>query len=293
MSKEKLRCLLLVLVLGGMMLPGCSSSDEPEGEDFVDLLESGGLTRAYVAYVPASYRDNRPTPLVIAFHGVPGSGEGLRRFTRLDDLADRMGWIIVYPNATSDWAEGCDGCARSDREGVDDVQFVADLIAALAERLNVDARRVYAVGYSQGGLFTQRLACDLADEVAAVAVVAATMSVPLSRVCAPEQAVSVMMVHGKSDAVFPWDGGNQGNFATLGVQDAARLWAERNACTIPPQRIDEPGGTQGADVDLEAYTDCTDGTEVALYGITDGSHDWPQAFDVNGLIGTFLARHAR
>ena len=42
---------------------------------------------------------------------------------------------------------------------------------------------------------------------------------------------------------------------------------------FPPQRIDEPEGTPGADVDLEAYTDCADGTAVVLYGITNGPHD--------------------
>ena len=125
MSKGKLGRLLLILVMamGFGVLSGCSSSGDAEGEDFVDLIVSGELDRSFTAYVPASYRDDRATPLMIAFHGVPGVGEGLRRQTNLDDLADRMGWIIAYPNATSDWAEGCDGCARSDREGVDDVLF--------------------------------------------------------------------------------------------------------------------------------------------------------------------------
>ncbi len=151
---------LIVIVSG---IGGCSSSNMQEGEDFVDVLVSGGLTRAYAGHVAGSYSADSPTPVVIAFHGVPGTGESLRRSTDLNDLADRMGWIIAYPNATSDWAEGCNGCARSDRDGVDDVQFVADLIAALSERFNVDERRVYAIGFSQGGLFTQRLACDHAE----------------------------------------------------------------------------------------------------------------------------------
>ena len=56
--------------------------------------------------------------------------------------------------------------------------------------------------------------------------------------------------------------------------------------------MDEPEGTEGADVDLEAFTDCGDDVEVLLYGITNGPHEWPQSFDMIRLIGDFFSRHA-
>ncbi|MFQ5571432.1 MAG: alpha/beta hydrolase family esterase [Rhodothermales bacterium] len=279
----------LATALWLMGVSGCSV-EGPEGDNFSDVLVSGGLMRAYAVHVPGSYREDEPVPLLIAFHGVPDTGEGLRRGTGLDDLADEMGWVIAYPNATSDWAEGCDGCARADREGVDDIQFVVDLIDALSERLTLDRHRVYAVGFSQGGLFTQRIACDLADKVAAVAVVAATLSVPLAEVCDPAQPISVMIVHGMKDAVFPWEGQDNGNFSTLAARSAAFYWARKNQCDTRGTTTNDPPGTRG--VELTSFDGCANGAEVRLYGVINGLHEWPSSFDVNTLIGTFLAPHS-
>jgi polyhydroxybutyrate depolymerase len=91
--------------------------------------------------------------------------------------------------------------------GVDDVGFVSKLIGVLSAQYNIDPNRVYATGLSNGGFFTGLLACQLANRVVAVAIVAATMDPRVSAACNPARALSIMMVQGDSDPLVPFNGG--------------------------------------------------------------------------------------
>lgn len=282
---------VLVVLLTG----SCSSNGGTADlkRDFSGAFESGERTRNYVGLLPESYDGEQPAPLLIAFHGVPGTGAAMQEGANLDRVAAQRGWITVYPSATSDWAEGCDGCAKADREGVNDVQFVADLVDVLDERYAIDRRRVYVLGYSQGGLFTQRLACEWTEHLAGVVVVAATMSVPLASRCIPEHVVPIVIVHGTNDTVFPWAGNLEAsNFSTLSAPEVARRWADWNRCNDELLVNDSPEEAQGAEVRLERFTQCAGGVEVRLYGVQDGPHAWP-SFGVEALAIDFLQPFSR
>ena len=55
---------------------------------------------------------------------------------------------------------------------VDDVGFTRALLDDLATVTNVDAKRVFATGISNGGIMCYRLASELSDRIAAIAPVA-------------------------------------------------------------------------------------------------------------------------
>jgi len=96
---------------------------------------------------------------------------------KFNTLADREGFIVVYPDALGrHWNDGR-GLRRyfSQREGVDDVGFIAALIDHFLRELNVDRKRIYVAGMSNGAMMCFRLACELSERVAVVAAVAGAM----------------------------------------------------------------------------------------------------------------------
>jgi poly(3-hydroxybutyrate) depolymerase len=165
-------------------------------------LSAGASRRGYRVHVPKGYRSDRPVPAVLLFHGNGGSTDDMEAVSGLSRVADRRGFVAVYPQGLSVGA-GQAFWASSGRVelGIDELRFTADLLDDLQERLCVDPVRVTAAGHSAGGGVTARLACELAGRVAAVATVAAALfAEPLE--CRPSRAVAVLSMHGTEDEVL-------------------------------------------------------------------------------------------
>ena len=141
---------------------------------------SSGEKREYVLYVPKTYDRSRPTPLVISMHGAGLWGAAQRDISQWNDLADRKGFIVVYPsgvggNGLRIWrAQPGYGLTR-------DVRFISDLIDTLSAAYNIDSTRVYANGLSNGGGMSFALSCTLSNRIAAVGLVAAAEGETLRR----------------------------------------------------------------------------------------------------------------
>lgn len=239
----------------------------------------GGGRRQLIVHAPPRARGGaRPSPLILAFHGAGGSARDLKRFSGLDAAAEREGFVVAYLDAPlGNWAEGC-GCNNADRLGVDDLGFVAAVIDALSSEGLVDRARVYAVGYSQGGLFAQRLACEMADRITAVAAVSGLMSAPLAQRCAPSRPVSVLAMHGTRDPIFGVNGSGSGKLEVLGASRWRAAWAALNRCSAEPDRAALPDVVvDNVVVRREAHDGCAEGSEVSLYLLDGGGHGWPGA----------------
>jgi polyhydroxybutyrate depolymerase len=119
---------------------------------------------------------------VLAFHGGEGNPLRLAVQTGFNDIADRNGFAVVYPETTGhQWNDG-----RSTTAGFgDDVRFVNQLIDHLVSSEHIDPARIYATGPSNGGMFTLRLACETSDRIAAFAVVAASFRIRIISVARP------------------------------------------------------------------------------------------------------------
>ena len=163
--------LLATLFVAAPLAPG----------DHTRTLEHDGRTRSYLVHVPPKYDPKRPTPVVLAFHG--GGQQRLEqmvRFCGLNEKADKEGFIAVYPNGTGRLEQmltwnGGNCCGYAMWNNVDDVGFTRALLDDLAKVANVDAKRVFATGISNGGIMCYRLASELSDRIAAIAPVSGTM----------------------------------------------------------------------------------------------------------------------
>jgi len=252
-------------------------------------LLSDGRSRGYQVYLPQD-RDHEGLPLVIVYHGSGGTSEGIRLLSRFDSTAAQLGFVAAFPDATSDWAEGCD-CSTADQNGIDDVAFTSDLIDAMALEFEIDTTRVFAAGFSQGGLMVYRLACELSDEISGVAAVGAPMSLPLSENCTNPDAIPLMVVLGTQDEVFPWEGAyDSGNQSTLSADSTAQFWSAANGCTGDrSSSLEFTGATSGIEVWREWYTGCPSSSEVVLYRLEGAGHIWPSGgFSASRTIGEFF-----
>ena len=236
--------------------------------------------RSYRLYVPASLRAKGvPAPLVLVLQGA-GPGFDVMDITRIAPVADREGFAVAIPNAAGDlWNDGA--LKTFGPNASSDVAFLRRVVADIgAKGLRLDRKRIYAIGFSNGGMMSLRLACEAADLFAGVGAIAANMPKALAAGCRPSAPVSVIVVNGTDDPVVPYRGGTVrvgllGLGEVLSTGETMALWARLNGCAAPataaalPKR-DGNGGSRAVQVDY----DCR-GARMRLVRIEGGGHTWP------------------
>lgn len=248
--------------------------------DYSLSLVHAGQTRLYRVHVPASYSATRPAPLVFSLHGGGGNMDFQANDSYYGQISksDQAGFIAVFPNGFSKlksgklatWNAG-NCCASARDEDSDDVGFIRDIIKNLSAQLNVDPRRIFANGMSNGGMMAYRLACDMPDVFRAIASVAGTDN---TKSCTPKAPISVLHIHAKDDELELFDGGAGRKSAKVtsfvSVPDSIAKWVRLNSCNPTPKRVFENAGAY-----CDAYTSCRGGVEVKLCVTPTGGHSWP------------------
>jgi len=236
----------------------------------------GGTARTYHVHLPP--QQSAAAPLFLILHGSGGTGVGTITLTHMNDLADKEGVIAVYPDGLSKgWADGR-GASDSDQQGVDDVAFLSQLIATLQGQYSIDSHRIYVTGISNGGFMTQRLGCELADRIAAIVPVVATLSTNQAATCAPSRPLPVLYVLGENDPLVPYNGGTvRGDRGTiLSATGSLAAWAKLDGCTGAPTMRALPDRVQDETrISETLYINCQGGAQVGLYSVAGGGHTWP------------------
>ncbi|MCZ6858385.1 MAG: hypothetical protein O7F70_10325 [Gemmatimonadetes bacterium] len=243
-----------------------------EGEGtFGSFVWSGGRQRTYEIFIPPD--EGGMLPLLIFYHGRASTGAAFQNITRLDAIALRERFVVVYPDG---WGtEGSwgvqSGFTIADQLLINDVLFASTLIDHISEELPIDQNRVYVAGFSQGGMMTQTIACLLSKRIAAVLTVAATPHQTFTQQCIPERApFPMMLIIGTEDTSFPWGGSS----LTLSVRETVEFWARKFNCNINPVVENLPDTEDdGTTVVRDTYNGC----DLILYTIEGGGHTWPGA----------------
>jgi polyhydroxybutyrate depolymerase len=267
---------MIALAAEGMWL-GVLASVGRGTSDASQSVVINGFTRHYLLHVPANLPVGRHVPLVLVFHGGGGRAARMPGFTGFDDLADRELFIVAYLDGVGrHWNDG------RDRSTADDIGFVSALLDEVERAYPVDKQRIYATGISNGGFFSNRLACELSDRISAIASVAATMPEPLAQTCKPARPVSVLYIQGTDDPLVPIDGGKIGfrRGRSLGrnisLAESAEFWRKVDGIRAAPEVESLPDRVEdGTHVSREVWPGGRDDTEVVVYTIAGGGHAWP------------------
>ena len=260
----------------------------PGDYDATEAIDGG--TRTWHVHVPKGYAATSPEPLLLAFHGGGQNAAGFEAMSTLRAKADAAGFTLVEPEGApalngqsasfpfESWNAG-NCCAAAVTDEVDDVAFVKDILSTLAKDVCFDASRVYATGFSNGAMFTYRLACALSDQIAAIAPVSGgsgqydQMSGAELYACEPTRPVPILHIHVTGDTCYPYDGG-LGALSGVDFEPVPKTiatWRARNGCDADASV--GQASTQGQ-ARCEAY-DCPSAGPITLCTIPGGGHYWP------------------
>ena len=216
-------------------------------------LVSGDLTRDYLLDVPPNYDPTSPAPLIIDYHGHLSNAWQQWYLTDMPRHSRERGFIVAHPNGDKRaWNDKIEH--HTDGSTVDDVAFTLDLIDHISADYCVDADRIHAMGFSNGGHMSHRVGCDLADVFASVAPIA---GVNTTSPCEPSRPMPVTQVHGTEDPQVSYERGVSDN----------NSWAIRNGCDPEAVTVLESGETT-----CWAYERCDRGADVSMCSIDSGQH---------------------
>jgi polyhydroxybutyrate depolymerase len=278
----------------------------PNGSKSVaDSIKVGQLTRTFRLYRPAGM--GRRPGLVFVLHGTVGSGIDAEGFTSFNRCADRLKWIVAYPDAHNPGIGGGWRTFATDAQStsVDDVAFAAAIVRRLESEDGVDPDRIYVAGWSRGAMMAHRLGCELSEMLAGIATVAGNLATPSGSIVdiprKPSKPVPVMVVHGTSDRVVPIEGGPSPKYPQFNsyapLSDVLSAWRSWNECNSR-EVVSESGP-----VTIRTWRSDS-GCTVELRLITGGTHTWPGPprhsppdpdgyLDASNVIADFFAVHPR
>jgi polyhydroxybutyrate depolymerase len=264
-------CLLIVLAAAAL------------GPARAESLIVSGHERTFLVYRPPALSRANLVPLVIVLHGGFGSGLQAKRSYHWDDEADRNGFVVVYPDGfRRSWNAGGLCCGPAFRNDVDDIGFITRLIEATLHTENIDHKRVYLAGISNGAALAYRYACEGPYPIAAIGSVSGGTSVS----CPRPHPVSAMEIHGLDDRNIPFMGGiGSKAFAQvpwLPVERTLGAFRRANHCNVPSSRESGPVRTEASR--------CAQGRDVVLIAIAGAGHQWPGARPHRGIVASLILR---
>ena len=227
-----------------------------------------GLDREYVLYVPSSYNGTTAVPLLFNFHGFGGSASDYMLEADMRSLAETDTFILVYPQGSClDGSSHWNACpsGNGNKSNVDDFGFVEAMINGISSQYNVDLERIYATGYSNGGMMAYGLANYKSELIAAVGSVSGSM---LDCIGPASHPMPVVHLHGTSDGVLPYNGSSDWSSA----QSTLNHWINFNNTITNPTFSSDNGG--GMTIEHYAYDQGDSSVSVEHYKYVGGDHVW-------------------
>ena len=270
----------MLSIIGNLILLstfGCSESPSVA----LETLTHDGVERNHHTYIPASYNNSSEVPMLINFHGGCMSASSQMDEMDMRSLADEHNFILVYPEGTSEdgdgscliWNSGPYVDLENTKATADDLGFVRALVEDLSTRYAIDANRIYATGFSNGGFMTYAVGCYLSDVFAAIAPIAAMMTDESldqngSNPCQPLHSMPVIHLHGTNDNDVPIASGEQ----------AIDFWIDfNNTDNVTSETVEYGNQT------IEHFSHTGEDTvSVEYYKIGGGSHSTFDDIDFNG-----------
>ncbi len=270
----------------------------------IENLVFDGLNRQYKIYIPSTYDGSSQFPVIFTFHGGGGTFDDSIAMSDFSALAENENFIAVYPQAAVDPLDGSNAWLHKAPTSHDDIYFIEAIIDALSNQFSIDTNRVYACGYSEGGIFSYELACRLNNKIAAISSVSGSMLTDSFRdeyyglgFCTPVHPTAVLLIQGTADFNYHSTyNGFQPYY--MSVQETATYWAAYNNCNLEASVSDVPNTntSDGSVVERYSWTTAAGCLYVEELKVIGGGHDWPGSFgnmDINSTqeIWNFVSNY--
>jgi polyhydroxybutyrate depolymerase len=268
----------------------------PTHANEIHSMDVDGVKRSYLLHVPVGIGPS--VPLVVLLHGRGSSGADEMAGGRWQTKADKEKFIVAAPDALDsydgverkrsptvrDWIRRNYRALRGRNVlrwhgGQNDVALIVSMIDRIGVERQIDQSRIYIVGFSRGGFMAHRMALEITDRLAGVAVVSPDVE-PEARK-APTRPLSFLLVSGDRDSVHP----------VSSDRPAATMERWRAVDRCPPlSNVD----SESAGLTVEGAGPCNEGTEIR-YVIAHGvAHDWTEALThYSDISWAFLSRFRR
>jgi polyhydroxybutyrate depolymerase len=296
--KKTMKKILLNFTLLILVISSCKNDDGKGGDYNTDecylnpnaqTLVHDGINREYILYIPNSYDGTSAVPILLNFHGFGGSASEFINDADMRAEAESNTFILAYPQGSClDGASHWNPCpiGGDNKSSADDLGFVEAMVNEISSQYNLDMERIYAAGYSNGAMMAYGLANYKSDIIAAVASVSGSMLDCLGSTSHP---MPVLHLHGTSDGVIAYEGGNDYN----PVQSTLDYWINfNNTVSTPTINTDN---TSGMTIEHYVYDQGDNSVSVEHYKYIGGDHVWfnelYQGQNASELVWNFMSRY--
>ena len=238
-----------------------------------------GIERSYYVFLPKNYNPKKTYPALLVFHGGGGNAKSILNATGFKDYLNEYQFILIAPNGSGrfdketllTWNAG-NCCGYAFNTNVDEVSFINEVIERTAKSYNVDRKRIYLTGMSNGAMVTYKLACELSAKIAGIAPVAGSMNY---EPCNAKKPIPVILFNGTDDEHVLYNGGvpvksaDKRTRVDKPVSYAVNFWVKNNKCNT--NSLNEKTGN----IIIDKYTHCENNADVTLYTVVGGKHAWP------------------
>tara|TARA_B100002051_G_scaffold235045_1_gene235255 strand:+ start:2713 stop:3621 length:909 start_codon:yes stop_codon:yes gene_type:complete len=266
------------------MLISCGNEEIGFVEERV--IEHEGLERSFLIYVPTNIKEN--APLVVAIHGYTSSAKTLMGYSGINQVADKEGFLVAYPQGTKDSRDNNFfnvGYEFHSDSKVNDVNFIREIVFNLTKDYKLNSKRVFATGMSNGGDMSYLLACTSSDLFTAVAPVAGVMMKDTLENCNPVKKIPIFEIHGTKDSISKFEGdmNNEDKWgAYYDLPSTIEFWVNKHALSEKETiQLKNKNTEDGTTITFERYWSDESQREVWFYIVNDGNHTWP------GMTGLF------
>jgi len=281
----------IVLVLLVSVSFGCKMQWK-YGESSNGCMIVDGQKREFRYFIP-EHAKGVILPLIVGLHGGGGNPKRFEKYTRFSIISEKTAsFIVVYPKGKNKhWNDGRKGL----NENIDDVKFIESLINIVPR---VDKTEIYVTGMSNGGIMTQRLACDIPNKISGIAVVASTMTNKLYNKCKTNKPIPALFVFGDKDTSFIKNGNivsplnqEKSRGRHIGIIKTINYWSKRNKCKKREdlgKKLNKHTASfgkfkdDGTKIRIYNYEGCE--KRLRFYDVQGGGHRWPDESASNGFM---------
>lgn len=266
-----------------------------------------GQERQYLEFVPSTYSEAKPAPILFMLHGMGDQANNFFQATQIRNMAEQKGWIVVCPQALpfnlqipglgsqsfgTCWNAGITVTINVNmygmnfdydvtvNENVDDEGFLMAMLETLDENYNLDADSLFFAGFSLGGFMSHRMAIQHGDIINSIAAVSGLVGSDMTELT-PVDNVNVLQIFGTADEMISYDSAlinlqNFGNGTTgLPAEESVEFWRAFNQCGEQPTVEQYPNTfNDGLTFEMYSYPNGNNDSRVAFIKVNNGKHTW-------------------